>query len=146
MKLKVRVHVISAFLPVCDMTENLERHADLHAVLKQWDERSGIRFGECTGRYGEEFEMGYVVVGLNDEEALAVANAFRQESVLVVDEQRMSRLIYTDKRPNLELGVLVASNTKPVDCDYTYSAVTDAYYYTRGVPHEAAAAAMEEAA
>ena len=123
MKLKVRVHVISAFLPVCDMTENLERHADLHAVLKQWDERSGIRFGECTGRYGEEFEMGYVVVGLNDEEALAVA-----------------------KRPNLELGVLVASNTKPVDCDYTYSAVTDAYYYTRGVPHEAAAAAMEEAA
>lgn len=146
MKLKVRVHVISSFIAVCDMTENLERHAKLHAKLREWDKWSGIRFGECTGMNGGELELGYIVVGMTDDEALSVARFFQQESVLVTDEQRMARIIYTGKRPAMELGTLVASNTKPVDCNYTYSAVTQAYYYTRGVPYEAVAEVQEAAA
>jgi hypothetical protein len=139
MKLKPVVHVISAFKRGADfgILGNIAAHTMMGEALKERNSNSPIKYGECSGEYGGHVELGWIVMGMEDEEVLEMARSFDQDSIIVVDGQRFARLVYCDGRPALMLGFLVGTPNEPTECDYAYSPETGAYYYTRGVPYAA---------
>jgi hypothetical protein len=64
---------------------------------------------------------------------IGLARRWGQESVLYVDSNRESCLLYSDGRPALELGrwQTVDAIDAKVEESYTYSPDQDAYYITR---------------
>lgn len=134
MKEKVPVHVITY--------ERLARKADLEDKLKSYP---SVAYGHCGGMFRDEWEGGFIITGLTDADALWLAGLMKQKCVLAVDGQRMARLLYVNGKV-VELGVLVGTNTEPMEGDYTYSPVTDSYYYTRGTPRVVTPATSEDLA
>lgn len=99
-------------------------------------QRQGFRVKALKGSYKGQTKDSYLVPIASPEtiqQALHVAKQHDQESVLVCDSERRSKLIFTQDRSELDLGSFVpvtASEARSQAC-YTYDPEHNTYWIAR---------------
>ena len=94
---------------------------------------------ETVGAYkGQENRSWLVLLKLNHEaeqiqRLIELARVYRQESILVVDEDRKASLVYMEDERQVDLGTLVAVDEKTAKMQdaWTYAPHNSTYYIAK---------------
>jgi hypothetical protein len=105
---------------------NFRNHEYIKGLLKSLN----CDFVEINGVYKGLEELSLMVDSDNLDFVIAVATAYRQESILLVDEYGSVVLRYMDGGHEQELGeMIVTDRDYASDFDaYSYNPLTDEYY------------------
>jgi hypothetical protein len=88
-------------------TDNKEFQSYIESLLSEYG------FKRLIGSYNGVLEQSYLVVASEDSAldlVLGLAKNFKQESVLIVDEERKAVLKYIDSNETVHLGQFVSVN------------------------------------
>jgi len=102
------------FVIVSAKTKNqsdIETFRQNHA-LKEYLSFHGYRYKLVSGRYNGEDEASFLLPNISEADALSIATLFNQESILVVDENREARLVFTNDSEPTSLGWFTRGESK----------------------------------
>lgn len=95
------LYILSAHYGLISDADNKLRADGLRAYLNL----KGYGVKQVLGCYKGEREISFLILGIDESEALALARAYGQESVLHVDANRAASLVYSHAdRARLPLG------------------------------------------
>ena len=79
--------------------------------LKNHLTNSEISFKIVSGQYEGKTEISFLIPNISEREALNIAIMFNQECILVVDENREAKLVFTDGSESTYLGYFMGGES-----------------------------------
>ncbi len=73
-------------------------------ALKQCLSNYKLPFKVVSGKFDGKIEISFLITGVHDLSAKAIARMFSQKCFLSVDKNREATLVYTDDSPSTALG------------------------------------------
>ncbi len=80
--------------------------------LKSHLDNGLISYKVVSGCFDGKIEVSFLILDISENEALSIAQRFKQKCIFAVDRYREAKLVYADNSPNKPLGYFMRGESE----------------------------------